>query len=145
MGRETGRRAGDMVRLIPDEHAAAQARRFARTWSSDHRLTARLTDDIELVMAELVSNAIRHAAPPFDVRLLEREGMIRGVVCDGSTDAPVVNPHPDHHGGFGLGIVSACTAQWGTTFSALGKEVWFEVFAQYLSTNGRPPSEDPPQ
>jgi anti-sigma regulatory factor (Ser/Thr protein kinase) len=142
----TGCRAGDVVRLIPDEHAAAQARHFARTWSHDHLLSRRLTDEIELVVAELVSNAIRHGVPPYEVRLFESGGMIRGMVCDGSTDPPVVNPHPDHLGGFGLGIVTACTARWGTSFGTMGKEVWFELFAQYLSTygtsgNGSPPAD----
>jgi anti-sigma regulatory factor (Ser/Thr protein kinase) len=133
-----------VVRLIPDEQAAAQARRFARTWSSEHQLSLRLTEEIELVVAELVSNAVRHGAPPYELRLFEADGMIRGVIGDGSTDPPVVNQHPDHNGGFGLGIVTACTARWGTTFGSTGKEIWFEVFAQYLSTNGSSGNGSPP-
>jgi anti-sigma regulatory factor (Ser/Thr protein kinase) len=116
-----------VVRLAADEHAAVQARRFARSWSAGHALSPRLVDDIELVVAELVSNALRHGTPPYEVELSESDGVIRGEVCDGSRVAPALNPHPDHHGGFGLGIVAACTARWGTALGASGKLVWFEV------------------
>jgi anti-sigma regulatory factor (Ser/Thr protein kinase) len=124
------------VRLVADEHAAAQARRFARNWSTNHALHPRLVDELALVVAEVVSNAVRHGLPPYELELAEVDGMIRGQVRDASTDAPVPNPSPDHHGGFGLGIVSACTAQWGTVVDHAGKEVWFELFARYAATNG---------
>jgi len=116
-----------VVRLAADEHAAAQARRFARSWSAGRELSPRLVDDIELVVAELVSNAVRHAPPPYAVDLSESDGMIRGEVCDGSQVVPTPNPHPDHHGGFGLGIITACTSRWGTALREQGKQVWFEV------------------
>lgn len=124
------------MRLVADEHAAAQARRFARSWSTERSLHPRLTDEIELVVAELVSNAIRHGLPPYELDLAEADGMIRGEVRDASTDPPVPNPNPDHHGGFGLGIVTACTARWGTEIQLTGKEVWFELFARYSGANG---------
>ena len=123
------------MRLVADEHASAQARRFARDWSAKHALEQRLVDDIELVVAELVSNAVRHGLPPYELELAEVRGMIRGEVRDASTDLPVPNLSPDHHGGFGLGIVAACTARWGTELNGAGKEVWFEVFAQYGASN----------
>ena len=116
-----------VVRLAGDEHAAVQARRFARTWSTGQALSPRLVDDIELVVAELVSNAVRHASPPFEVELSETDGVIHGEVHDGSQVAPKPNGHPDDHGGFGLGIVSACTSRWGTALVPDGKRVWFEV------------------
>jgi anti-sigma regulatory factor (Ser/Thr protein kinase) len=116
-----------VVRLAADEQAAVEARRFARRWSEAQALSPRLVDDIELVVAELVSNAMRHASPPYDVELSEVDGVIRGEVCDGSQVAPVANPRPDHHGGFGLGIVTACTSRWGTTSTISGKRVWFEI------------------
>ena len=116
-----------VVRLAADEHASVQARRFARTWSTDQALSPRLVDDIELVVAELVSNAIRHASPPFEVELSESDGVIHGEVHDGSQIAPTPNVHPDLHGGFGLGIVSACTSRWGTAVEPEGKRVWFEL------------------
>ena len=116
-----------VVRLAPDGKAAVQARRFARSWSVRQSLSPRLVDDIELVVAELVSNAVRHGAPPYEVLLSESDGTIRGEVRDGSHVGPTQNLHPDHEGGFGLGIVSACTSRWGTALKSTGKQVWFEV------------------
>ena len=115
------------VRLAADEQAAVEARRYARSWSVRQGLLPHLVDDIELVVAELVSNAVRHAAPPFDIDLVEHDGVIRGEVSDGSPASPVTNVRPDHHGGFGLGIVAACTSRWGTSPTASGKQVWFEI------------------
>jgi anti-sigma regulatory factor (Ser/Thr protein kinase) len=117
----------DVVRLAPNERAETQARRFARNWSADHALSSRTTDDMELVVAELVSNAIRHGKPPYDLELWQTGGAIRGEVWDGSCVVPTTNPSPDEHGGYGLGIVTACTSRWGTDVVPTGKHVWFEV------------------
>jgi anti-sigma regulatory factor (Ser/Thr protein kinase) len=115
------------VRLAADEHAATQARRFARNWSADQSLSPRLVADIELIVTELVSNAVRHGVPPYEVDLYQSAGVIRGEVRDGSSVLPSPNLKPDHRGGYGLGIVDACTSRWGTVPDANGKEVWFEV------------------
>ena len=115
------------MRLAADEHAAVQARRFARRWMADQQVSAQVVDDIELVVGELVTNAIRHGRPPYEVELHEVHGVIRGEVRDASNTTPSPNPSPDHLGGFGLGIVAACTSRWGTAVLPVGKEVWFEV------------------
>jgi len=115
------------MRLPADERAAVEARRFARSWATYQALSGRLVDDLELVVAELVSNAIRHGAPPYEVELSAAGGVIRGEVRDGSPTPPRPTAHPDEHGGFGLGIVAACTTRWGTEVVATGKQVWFEV------------------
>ena len=61
------------------------------------------------------------------IQSLEAAGVIRGEVRDRSSALPKLNPTPDHSGGFGLGIVSACTARWGAVANGDGKEVWFEI------------------
>ena len=122
-----GARSAVPVRLAPNERAQAQARGFARSWSYRHTLPPPVIADMELVVAELVSNAVRHGRPPYALTLSQRHGVIRGEVSDASTVSPVVNPCPDEHGGFGLGIVEACTSRWGADVGPDGKHVWFEV------------------
>jgi len=88
------------MRLAHDAQAQTQARRYARSWSAEHAVAAPLVDDIELVVAELVSNAIRHGTAPYEVELYDNNGVIRGEVCDGSPVAPKANPSPDERGGY---------------------------------------------
>jgi two-component sensor histidine kinase len=116
------------MRLTQDHTAALQARRYARRWSSEHHLAEESVADLELVVDELVGNAVRHALPPYDLELSRRiDGTIRGEICDGSVAAPVPNPAPDYRGGFGLRIVDARTSRWGSATQLEGKQVWFEI------------------
>jgi two-component sensor histidine kinase len=116
------------VRLPTDESATAHARAFARLWAADQRLSDSAALTVELVAAELVSNAIRHGTPPFDIDLYLTDGVIRGRVSDGSPLLPRIDPCPDWRGGFGLNIVAGCTERWGTT-TTTGKRIWFEIEA----------------
>ena len=115
------------MRLAQDHTAALQARRYARRWSNDHHLPELAVADIELVVDELVGNAVRHASPPYDFEISRANGTVRGEVHDGSTTTPTPNSHPDHRGGFGLTIVARCTSRWGSTATSHGKQIWFEI------------------
>jgi two-component sensor histidine kinase len=83
--------------------------------------------DIELVVDELVGNAVRHASPPYDFELSRVNDTVRGEVHDTSTVVPSTNNTPDHRGGFGLNIVNNRTSRWGTAVTPDGKQVWFEI------------------
>ena len=120
--------------LADDESAAGQARYYARRWASMHGLTDPRAADLEVIVAELVSNAIRHGAPPYQINLHHRDGAVRGEVDDASPTPPQLNPQPDDRGGFGLRIVEAYTARWGAAPHDNGKRVWFEF-----------PLRDPPR
>jgi anti-sigma regulatory factor (Ser/Thr protein kinase) len=117
------------VQLPDDDHAMRTARRFARTWAEQQHLASVVADNLQLVLSELVGNAIRHGAPPYEIDLSQSDGVIHGNVSDGSLLVPQPNDSPDERGGFGLGIVGACTSFWGTDSTPTGKQVWFELKA----------------
>jgi anti-sigma regulatory factor (Ser/Thr protein kinase) len=115
------------VRLAQDESAAGQARRYARRLADENRLPQKVAADIELVVTEIVTNAVRHGLPPIELELQFEAGKVRGAVRDRSPDAPEPTREPDHRGGFGMNIVAACTSQWGCVAQPDGKQVWFEI------------------
>jgi anti-sigma regulatory factor (Ser/Thr protein kinase) len=106
-----------------------------------HRLTAALTGvlppdllvDAAAVAAELVGNAVRHAAPlPGDViRVMWRpfdHGVEIRVTDGGSPFAPQLRPiDPESLDGRGLAIVAALAHRWGFEREGLGQCVWAEL------------------
>jgi anti-sigma regulatory factor (Ser/Thr protein kinase) len=120
-------------RLPHDKTAAAEARAKV-----EDELTSVLgperVDDCRLMVAELASNAVRHAPPEPDgsiVLEIEREpGVVRVVVRDGGShiDLNVPTFQTQAEGHYGLFVVDALADEWG--FSIDGdKGVWFEVNA----------------
>ncbi len=125
--------------LIPAPEEARTARQFVREllgcWGLEY-----LTDDAELIIAELVVNAVRHgmrtvtqgvmpgpfAPPALRLCLLRRVGEIMLAVTDPSDEAPVPQM-PDWAGenGRGLQIVGALSYVWGwSPIEGHGKAVW---------------------
>ena len=80
-------------------------------------------DDILIVAAELVSNAIRHGSAPVLLRLATQQGCVRLEVTDGSAEEPVLH-EPGPEGGFGLLIVERLCTRWGVEHVGDGKFVW---------------------
>ncbi|TDC23020.1 PAS domain-containing protein [Streptomyces sp. 8K308] len=81
----------------------------------------------ELVVSELVTNAIRHAEPPIQLRLLRGETSLIIEVSDGSGTAPHLRRARTYdEGGRGLLLVAQLTQQWGTRQTASGKTIWAE-------------------
>jgi len=87
----------------------------------------------ELVVTEVVSNAVRHGSgeDPEPIRLAVTPK--DGYMCVQVTDSgPGLVPRPgafesDDDGGFGLFIVEQLTRRWGVTREDKRTRVWFEL------------------
>ena len=83
-------------------------------------------DVIELLVSELVTNAIVHAGSPVDVTIRHLGNRIRVEVSDASVRLPEVRSATvDHFRG--MPIVAALAAHWGIEGHLGAKTVWFEV------------------
>ncbi|MGR6970459.1 SpoIIE family protein phosphatase [Streptomyces cynarae] len=88
----------------------------------------------ELVVSELVTNAIRYGTPPIQLRLIRDTSLICEV-SDGSNTAPHMRrARIFDEGGRGLLLVAQLSRRWGTRHSTAGKTIWCE---QALPTTGR--------
>ncbi|MER7974584.1 SpoIIE family protein phosphatase [Streptomyces sp. NPDC096080] len=102
------------------EVRAAVTRRLAG-WGLDE-----LAFTTELVLSELVTNAIRYGAEPIRVRML----FDRTLICevhDGSSTSPHLRyAAMTDEGGRGLFLVSQLAERWGTRYTPDGKVIWAE-------------------
>jgi GAF domain-containing protein/anti-sigma regulatory factor (Ser/Thr protein kinase) len=80
----------------------------------------------ELVVSELVTNAIRYGAVPIQLRLI-RDRTLICEVSDGNSAAPHLRrARTFDEGGRGLLLVSQLTQGWGTRQTTSGKTIWAE-------------------
>ncbi len=108
-----------------DPIAVAQARKQAtaqlETWELDDAEFV-----TELVVSELVTNALRYGEPPIHLRLIYN-GNLLCEVSDASGTAPHMRrARTFDEGGRGLLLVAQLTAAWGTRQTTQGKTIWAE-------------------
>ncbi|WP_328468605.1 SpoIIE family protein phosphatase [Streptomyces sp. NBC_00448] len=112
--------------LEPQAQTAGRARRLVRQalmrWGLDDQV-----DAAELLVSEIVTNAVRYAERPVTLRLL-RTDVLR---CEVGDDAPLLprmrHAAPEEEGGRGLYLVNRMAQRWGATRLGAGKVVWFEL------------------
>jgi anti-sigma regulatory factor (Ser/Thr protein kinase)/anti-anti-sigma regulatory factor len=112
--------------LLPATPAACVvARQLVDTACRTWQLTD-LVEDAELVVTELVTNAVRHAGRDISLSVVLRDHFLHLAVRDGSHAPPRrVLPDPDSgEGGRGLLLVEAVATGWGSTSTTSGKSVW---------------------
>ncbi|KOY55409.1 histidine kinase [Streptomyces sp. XY332] len=80
----------------------------------------------ELILSELMTNAIRYGTEPIRVRLLYDRCLVCEV-SDGSSTSPHLRRAADtDEGGRGLFLVAQFAERWGTRYTARGKIIWSE-------------------
>ncbi|MFG2757460.1 SpoIIE family protein phosphatase [Streptomyces wuyuanensis] len=115
--------------LEPEDSAPGRARRLARRALARWGLEE-LSDSVELLVSEVVTNAVRYAERPVTLRLL-RTDVLRCEVGDDSPQLPRQRRARDtDEGGRGLFLVNRLARRWGATRLSTGKVVWFELSTQ---------------
>ncbi|MCQ4080480.1 ATP-binding protein [Streptomyces sp. RB6PN25] len=118
----------DEIRLTSRPESASTARRLTlavlRLWQLPH-----LGETCELLVSELVGNAVRHTgARTFGLRMLRRRGWIRVEVRDPSRGLPCLLPVRELDiSGRGLFLIDKLSDRWGVDLLPRGKTTWFEL------------------
>ncbi|WP_408992141.1 SpoIIE family protein phosphatase [Streptomyces europaeiscabiei] len=112
--------------LPREPRSVGRAREYARARLQAWDLEP-LIDTAELLVSELVTNALRYGEGEIRLRLL----LDRTLVCE-VWDAGLVQPRrrrarDTDEGGRGLQLVGLLSAAWGSRRTPRGKTVWFEL------------------
>jgi anti-sigma regulatory factor (Ser/Thr protein kinase) len=82
----------------------------------------------ELMISELVTNAVLYGSSPIEVELQRRADDVRAAVTDGGSERLVIrNPQERDPHGRGLLIVRSLAKDWGLIEFEAGKSVWFTL------------------
>ncbi|WNF30853.1 SpoIIE family protein phosphatase [Streptomyces sp. C11-1] len=111
---------------VPLEPAAVgemrgKVARRLETWGLDD-----LSMTTELIVSELVTNAIRYASGPVRLRLLFQSALICEVSDASNTSPRLRHARTTDEGGRGLFLVAQLAHRWGTRYTPRGKVIWAE-------------------
>jgi hypothetical protein len=127
--------------LGPRPESVKTGRDFTRATRVEWDMPA-LADVAELVVSELVTNALRHGVPSacqlvsqhcVRLRLLAQAPFVMCMVTDPGADIPVLRESgPTSESGRGLNVVECCSVRWGWhLLDDGGKVVWALLRPQF--------------
>lgn len=128
-------RLGDPCGFTGDQDEGRRARRIVRELAAKVIADETLLDDVELMAAEAIANAVLHGTGLVTATVATDGRRLRVDVAD---DGPV---HDDLHSrrrldhGRGLTVIDALAGEWGLDQSPHGTRLWFTVDAD------RPPAD----
>ena len=117
--------------VADDTHEVPAARRRLRALAEQGRLPAAVLDDLEVVVSELLTNALLHGSPPVRLHLQVRRTPAPVVEIDvrdagrGCTDAGREPGRPDH--GRGVALVAALSRRSGCYLGSDGCHAWAQL------------------
>jgi DNA-binding NarL/FixJ family response regulator len=117
----------EQVRVARSQaNSSSLGRSFVREHLGHADLT--LLADVELLVSELISNAIVHASstPRLEVRISPESVHVAVYDDDPGLPSPR-DPSDERPGGRGLHIVARLATRWGASPDGAGKVVWFEI------------------
>ncbi|MHB9854662.1 SpoIIE family protein phosphatase [Streptomyces krungchingensis] len=114
-------------RLVLDPVEVGRARAVVREQLHAWDLGG-LTDNAELMVGELVTNAVRHAhSRRIELRLVRGDTLLCEVADDDHTLPTLLSAGPTDECGRGLRVVSTLAREWGASRTGAGKSVRFEL------------------
>ncbi|MER7579857.1 SpoIIE family protein phosphatase [Kitasatospora sp. NPDC097691] len=112
--------------LTVDQREVRRARSLVREQLAGWHLQA-LSDTTELLVSELVTNAVRVARDRVQLQLIRVDKLLVEV-SDDNHNLPSLEPAEQlGETGRGLTLVTKLAERWGTARKAVGKVVWFEL------------------
>ena len=129
------------LRRIPSDHVVTWTLPSELTSASRARSLIRrplrrwgLTDLVptaELLVSELVTNAVRYAQGKIGLRLILEDGLVCEVLDDSAALPRLRHPDDSDERGRGLQVVSQLAQRWGARRAGAGKIVWCELPIPY--------------
>lgn len=117
--------------FAPESASVPQARHLTRACLADWGLHEHSTV-AELLVSELVTNALRHSRGTIRFALSFQDGLLRCEVEDADTDPSLpraCRARDDEERGRGLHLLELLSCCWGSARTTDGKAVWFELTA----------------
>ena len=108
--------------LTSASRARSLIRRPLRRWG-----LAELVPTAELLVSELVTNAVRYAQGKIGLRLILEQGLVCEVLDESAALPRLRHPDDSDERGRGLQVVSQLAQRWGARRAAAGKVVWCEL------------------
>lgn len=84
-------------------------------------------DEAELVVSELVTNAVRYGGGCIELSMQSHEGRVILKAADGSSVVPRDSGPRAGGGGYGIRVIDACSEAWGVEDFHGGKRVWVRL------------------
>ncbi len=80
----------------------------------------------DLIVSELVTNAVRYAGGPVGLRLIRDEVLLCEVTDPSNTQPRMRRARITDEGGRGLFLVARLSRRWGSRYGQRGKTIWVE-------------------
>ncbi len=112
--------------LTSASRARSLIRRPLKRWG-----LSELVPTAELLVSELVTNAVRYAQGKIGLRLVLEHGLVIEVLDDSAALPRLRHPDDSDERGRGLQVVSQLAQRWGARRAVSGKVVWCELAVPY--------------
>ena len=112
--------------LLPWLASSHRAREHVACFVAEQHING-AAEALNIIVGELVANAVMHSRSPIALRLSCRAGKVLIEVTDGASDLEAVRFREIDQptiGGRGLRILAALVDDWGIVATATGKSVW---------------------